>query len=186
MEDIAALKKTARKQAYTRRKAAMGPDRNRKAVAHLLTHLKPLKGKIIAGYMAIRSEVDPLDAMTELTRSGPVCVPVVVGAGQALEFRQWTPGCAMEKGAFGAMIPLKSAVLVPEVIILPLVAFDPSGIRLGYGGGFYDRTLQALRANGPLHTVGFAFQAQQSDALPSEPTDQRLDCIVTDQGTLRF
>ena len=89
-------------------------------------------------------------------------------------------------GAFGALIPVNAPVLVPQVIILPLVAFDLNGIRLGYGGGFYDRTLQALRAKGSLHTVGFAYAAQQSDALPSDATDQRLDAIVTERGVRVF
>ena len=186
MDDTAALKETARKQAYARRKLAQDADKNRAAVDHLLAHLAPMAGKTVAGYMAIRTEVDPLQAMRELAGSGPVCVPVVTGAGQALEFHQWTPGCAMEKGAFGAMIPVGAPVLVPQVIILPLVAFDLVGTRLGYGGGFYDRSLQILRARGPLYTVGFAYQAQQSDPLPREPTDQRLDAVVTEQGVRVF
>lgn len=186
MDDTAALKETARKQAYVRRKLAQDAGKNRAAVDHLLAHLAPLAGKTVAGYMAIRTEIDPLQAMSELARSGQVCVPVVTGAGQALEFRQWTPGCAMEKGAFGAMIPLKAPVLVPEVIILPLVAFDQAGTRLGYGGGFYDRTLQGLRQNGRLHCVGFAYEAQLSKGLPVEQNDQRLDAIVTEQGVRVF
>ena len=76
--------------------------------------------------------------------------------------------------------------LVPQVLIVPLVAFDRSGGRLGYGGGFYDRTLELLRAAGPIFAVGFAYAAQEAEALPLEPTDQPLDVIVTDAEVLRF
>ena len=74
--------------------------------------------------------------------------------------------------------------MVPQILIVPLVAFDMHGGRLGYGGGFYDRTLQILRAQGPVLAVGFAFEAQQADDLPLESTDQPLDLIVTDAGVL--
>jgi len=76
--------------------------------------------------------------------------------------------------------------LVPEVVIVPLVAFDASGYRLGYGGGFYDRTLELLRANGPVLAVGFAYAAQELPAVPVEPTDQPLDAILTERGLTKF
>ncbi|MDH3263737.1 MAG: 5-formyltetrahydrofolate cyclo-ligase, partial [Paracoccaceae bacterium] len=75
--------------------------------------------------------------------------------------------------------------LVPEVLVVPLVAFDRRGYRLGYGGGFYDRTLEHLRAEGPALAIGFAWAAQEDPALPVEPTDQRLDLIVTERETIR-
>ena len=83
------------------------------------------------------------------------------------------------------MIPEDGDWLVPALVIVPMLAFDARGYRLGYGGGFYDRTLEALRVRGPVTAVGFAYADQQVDAVPIEPTDQRLDLIVTERGILR-
>ena len=84
------------------------------------------------------------------------------------------------------MIPAEGAWVEPEVLIVPLLAFDARGYRLGYGGGFYDRTLEALRARRPTLAVGFAFAAQEVAEVPTEPTDQRLDAIVTEEGMRPF
>ena len=84
------------------------------------------------------------------------------------------------EGAFRAMIPAEPEWMVPEIVIAPLVAFDRNGGRLGYGGGFYDRTLEGLRATAPTMAAGFAFAAQEADELPLEPTDQPLDLIITE------
>ncbi len=134
----------------------------------------------LAGYMPLRTEIDPLPAMA--AHQGTVCVPVIMGAGQPLRFREWSPGSAMIPGEFGAAIPAEGAWVVPQVLIVPLVGFDARGYRLGYGGGFYDRTLEGLRARGPVLAVGFAFSAQEMDEVPIEPTDQKLDVIVTERG----
>lgn len=151
---------------------------------HLRTELAPWHGKVLAGYMPMRSEIDPLPAMSDW--AGPVCVPVVVERAAPLRFRRWTPEARMVPGNFGALIPESGDWLVPEVLIVPLVAFDRRGGRLGYGGGFYDRTLQALRAHGPVAAIGFAFAAQEVPDVPTEPTDQPLDLIVTESGRIAF
>src|SRR5690606_13206435 len=116
--------------------------------------LAPHRGKVLAGYMAMRTEIDPTPAMA--AHDGPGCVPVIVAAGQPLRFRQWSPGCRMVAGTFGALVPEEGAWLEPEVLIVPLLSFDRRGFRLGYGGGFYDRTLEGLRARHPVLAVGFA------------------------------
>jgi 5-formyltetrahydrofolate cyclo-ligase len=113
-----------------------------------------------------------------------VAVPVIAGAGLPLRFALWEPGCALVEGPFRALVPARVEWMVPEILIVPLVAFDVGGGRLGYGGGFYDRTLEGLRAARPTLAVGFAYAAQETDALPLEPTDQRLDLIVTENGVL--
>ncbi|MEL6839369.1 MAG: 5-formyltetrahydrofolate cyclo-ligase, partial [Pseudomonadota bacterium] len=115
---------------------------------------------------------------------GPVGMPVIMGAGQPLRFRSWEPGCSLIKGEFGAMIPKTGDWMTPEIVIVPLVAFDRRGGRLGYGGGFYDRTLQQLRSVRPTMAIGFAYAAQEDDALPLEQTDQPLDLIVTEYGVI--
>ena len=179
MNDLTEVKTQARRAAFARRKAAHEvalPG----AAAHLSEVLAGYRGVPLAGYMAIRSEIDPLPAMEEAAAHGPVCVPVIQGAGLALKFARWSPGCTLKDGPFGAMIPELDDFFEPEIVIVPLVAFDRRGGRLGYGGGFYDRTLEMLRAKRPTLAIGFAYAAQEARALPLEPTDQPLDMIVTE------
>ena len=140
---------------------------------------------IIAGYRPIRTEIDPTPAMEALHAAGArLCVPVIEAAGRPLKFREWTPGCAMEAGPFGAEVPAAGEWLEPEVLIVPLVGWDREGWRLGYGGGFYDRTLELLRAKRPTLAIGFAYAAQELDAAPREVTDQQLDAVVTETGLI--
>lgn len=173
----------ARKLAFAARKAAFAAGQGQ-AGEILADFLADHRGRALAGYMAMRTEIDPLAAM--LAHQGPVCVPVIIAAGQALRFREWSPGCRMEMGAFGAEIPAEGAWIEPEVLIVPLVGFDARGFRLGYGGGFYDRTLQALRAKRETLAVGFAFAAQELPEVPIDEFDQRLDVMVTETGVRRF
>jgi 5-formyltetrahydrofolate cyclo-ligase len=187
MSDVkAALRQTA----YAARKAAFATRAEAGAVAaataHLLAEIGPAQGRIITGYMPIRTELDPLPAMTALHEGGArIAVPVIAGKGQPLDFREWSPGCALVEGPFGAMIPEAGDWLVPDTLIVPLVGFDAACNRLGYGGGFYDRTLARLQANAPVRKIGFAFAAQQLPPLPLEPTDIALDAVVTETGILR-
>jgi 5-formyltetrahydrofolate cyclo-ligase len=134
--------------------------------------------------MAMRTEIDPTSAMEEAAARGTVGVPVIIGTGQPLKFRTWEPDCTLIKGEFGAMIPEAGDWMTPQIVIVPLVAFDRNGGRLGYGGGFYDRTLELLRARQPTLAVGFAYTAQEDADLPLEATDQPLDLIVTEQGII--
>ena len=184
MPDIATKKATARKMAFARRAAAHTEQANQAGTRHLLDFLTRFRGQEISGYMAIRTEIDPASAMSEMAKYGPVGVPVIVGPGLALEFHRWEPGIAMTVGPFGARVPIHTEIVVPKVIVLPLVAFDRSGSRLGYGGGFYDRTLELLRQSRPVIAVGFAYSAQETDQLPVEPTDQKLDAVVTESGVI--
>lgn len=183
MKDLTDLKKAARAEAFAARKLAFARGQGQ-AAEILADVLAPHRDRPLAGYMPMRTEIDPLPAMAAHT--GPVGVPVILGPGQALKFREWTPGCAMIAGDFGALIPQDGVWIDPEVVIVPLVAFDAQGYRLGYGGGFYDRTLEGLRARRPTLAIGFAFAAQEMAAVPLEPTDQRLDAIVTEQGVRWF
>lgn len=178
MTDAAARKAEARKAAFARRKAAHGLGGDGAAQRRLAQLLRPHAGKVLSGYMPIRTEIDPVPVMTAW--DGPVCVPVIVGPGQPLAFHRWIPGCEMTDGPFGARVPAEAVPLVPEVLIVPLVAFDRNGWRLGYGGGFYDRTLARLRASGQVVAVGFAYAAQETRDLPKDTTDARLDAVVTE------
>ncbi|MFN4156336.1 MAG: 5-formyltetrahydrofolate cyclo-ligase [Paracoccaceae bacterium] len=179
----AAVKAAARLAAFAARKAGFAAGQGQ-AAELLADVLAAERGRVLAGYMPMRTEIDPLPAM--VAHQGPVGVPVIVGPAQALRFREWSPGCAMVAGEFGALIPEDGAWVEPVVLIVPLLAFDARGYRLGYGGGFYDRTLEGLRARHPVLAVGFGFAAQEVEAVPVEATDQRLDMIVTEQGVRRF
>lgn len=184
--DLTALKSTARKAAFARRKEAKSTDADAAAVAHLLEAVLPHKGRAMAGYMPIRTEIDPLPVMAAMAAFGPVCVPVIEASGLPLQFHRWEPGCEMVEGTFGAFVPTEPELVVPEVVIVPLLAFNRQGGRLGYGGGFYDRTLEGLRARGVVVAIGYAFAAQETSNLPLEATDQPLDMIVTEVGLLRM
>ncbi len=183
MTDLIGLKAEARKAAFAARKEAFARGQGQ-AAEILADFLAGQAGKVLAGYMPMRTEIDPLPAMA--AHQGPVGVPVILGPGQALKFREWSPGCAMQEGAFKAYIPVEGAWVEPEVVIVPLVAFDARGYRLGYGGGFYDRTLEGLRARHAVVAVGFAFDAQEMPQVPIEDTDQKLDFIVTESGVRAF
>jgi 5-formyltetrahydrofolate cyclo-ligase len=172
-------KAAARQAAFAARKTAFAAGQG-DAAQHLIAALEPHRGKVLSGYMPMRTEIDPLPAMA--AHQGLVGVPVIIGKGMALRFRQWTPDVEMVEGAFKAMIPATGDWVTPQVLIVPLLAFDARGYRLGYGGGFYDRTLQGLRATGPVLAIGFAFAAQEVSAVPIDATDQRLDMIVTEKG----
>ncbi len=180
---VTEAKARARAAAYIRRKAAFAAGQGG-ACDHLAGALAGYSGQVVAGYMPMRTEIDPLPAMA--THIGPLCVPVIVARGAALRFRHWTPDCVLEPGAFGALIPTSGDWLVPTVLIVPLLAFDARGYRLGYGGGFYDRTLATLRKGGPVTAIGYAFADQEVPEVPIDATDARLDAVVTEQGLRQF
>jgi 5-formyltetrahydrofolate cyclo-ligase len=140
----------------------------------------------VAAYWPMRSEADPRPMLRVLHAQGrSLCLPVVVARSVPLGFRLWTPDTPMVPGGFGVLVPEADRPVVPAVLVVPLLAFDRAGYRLGYGGGFYDRTLAALRAAGPVQAVGFAWAAQEVAAVPRTIDDQRLDIIVTETETIR-
>jgi 5-formyltetrahydrofolate cyclo-ligase len=177
------VKAQARSEAYARRAEAFAAGQGQ-AAEILADFLAAHRGRTLSGYMPMRTEIDPLPAMA--AHQGPVGVPVIVAKATPLRFREWSPGCRMVEGAFKAMIPEEGAWLEPEVLIVPMLAFDARGYRLGYGGGFYDRTLEGLRARGPVVAVGFAFAAQEVDEVPTDAFDQRLDVVVTEKSVTVF
>ncbi|MEQ6247311.1 5-formyltetrahydrofolate cyclo-ligase [Sulfitobacter sp. HNIBRBA3233] len=180
---LAARKDAARKAAFARRKPLF--DNAPAAQSGYLSEvLAGYRGVPLSGYMPIRTEIDPRDAMAEAAARGPVGVPVIVGAGQPLRFARWEPDMPMRDGPFGASIPQEPAYFEPEILIVPLLAFSRAGGRLGYGGGFYDRTLEGLRAKRATLAIGFAFAGQEDPSLPLEPLDQPMDLIVTEAGVI--
>ncbi|HEY6919192.1 MAG TPA: 5-formyltetrahydrofolate cyclo-ligase [Tabrizicola sp.] len=177
------IKAAARAEAFARRAEAFAAGQGQ-AAEILADFLAPHRGKVLSGYMPMRSEIDPLPAMA--VHQGPVGVPVIVAKATPLRFREWSPGCKLVEGTFKALVPEEGAWLEPEVVIVPMLAWDRRGYRLGYGGGFYDRTLELLRARGRVLAVGFAFAAQEVEAVPTDAFDQRLDAVVTEKGVTVF
>lgn len=188
MTEYAETKAALRKQVFARRKAAHAAAGEAALAArdHFLAGRMHVGAQVISAYRPILSEIDVTPLMLALFAAGHrLCVPVIQGKGLPLKFREWTPDSQMITGEFGAEIPAEGDWLEPELLIAPLVAFDAKGWRLGYGGGFYDRTLALLRSKRPTRAVGFAYTVQEVQDVPTEPTDQPLDAIVTERGVIR-
>ena len=183
MNDLAQIKVAARKAGFARRKVAFG-EQSGGAAGHLSALLAGYRGVPMSGYMPIRTEIDPLPSMAKISFYGKVGVPVIQGANEPLLFAAWTPRIEMIEGQFGAKVPLSKNFFTPELLIVPLVAFDRKGGRVGYGGGFYDRTLEKLKMDKPVLAVGFAYSCQEIERVPLEKTDQRLDFVVTEKDVL--
>jgi len=185
------LKSILREQMFARRRVAHAADIaangaiSRAAMDYFLAASFHIGVEVISGFCPIRTEINPTPLMEYLHSAGHrLCVPVIEGRGMALKFREWHPDSQMIQGPFGALVPARGRWLKPRLLITPLLAFDADGWRLGYGGGFYDRTLELLRAARHTQAVGFAYSAQQVDAVPREATDQPLDAIVTELGLM--
>ena len=187
-----ALKANLRREASARRRQAHAahPQAGLALMQHFKGAIQAPAGAAISGFWPMGDEIDISPLLSQLHGGGhPIGLPVVVGKGQPLIFRTWHPGLALVAGGFKTEVPPPSAPeLVPEVLIVPLLAFDSEGYRLGYGGGFYDRTLEKLRkARGkrPL-AVGVAFSAQHVARVPRDHYDQPLDWIVTEKNAQAF
>lgn len=141
---------------------------------------------VVSGYMPIGSELDCRLLLQQLAAANvPLCLPVVAERGAPLVFRRWAPGDRLASGVWGiAEPPADAPEVTPDVLLVPMLAYDRSGNRLGYGGGYYDRTLRALRAAGEVVAIGLAFAGQLRDKLPVTDSDQPLDWIVTEIGVV--
>jgi 5-formyltetrahydrofolate cyclo-ligase len=187
-----ALKANLRREAGARRKQAHAahPHAGLAWMQHFKQAVEVPAGAAVSGFWPMGEEIDVRPLLMQLHASGhPIGLPVVVKKGEPLIFRQWHPAMALVSGGFGTEVPPHSAPEVaPQVLIVPLLAFDAEGYRLGYGGGFYDRTLDKLRtgsAADPL-AVGVAFSAQHVMRVPRDDYDQPLDWIVTEKAAHHF
>ena len=159
------------------------------ALAHFREHIDLAPGGALSAYLPVRAEFDPSPILRYAhSRGCPTCLPVVLGRGRPLAFRRWAPGEPLVDGTFGIAVPPPEAgTLDPAILIVPMLAFDDEGYRLGYGGGFYDRTLALRRARGPAAlAVGVAFAGQRVDRVPRSAEDEGLDWIVTEEGAQAF
>ena len=150
--------------------------------------IERLAGRIVSGYMPIRDELDPLPLMTALAASGRVLtLPVIETKWAPLIFRSWSLGEPLRTASFGLRVPLATAPsLEPEILLVPMTAFDSAGYRIGYGGGYYDRTLALFRANRKVTAIGIAFDEQEVPMFRHEAHDQRMDFLVTPTGVRTF
>ncbi|MCF8199233.1 MAG: 5-formyltetrahydrofolate cyclo-ligase [Sulfuritalea sp.] len=149
--------------------------------ARLAALLMPLPAQTLAFCAPFRGEFDarPLASLL-IERDWRVAMPIIETNDTPMRFRGWTPTCAMDVDQFGIPIPAGGNTLVPNIILLPLVAFDPQGYRLGYGGGYFDRTLAAMVPR-PL-AIGVGFEFARVDDIGPQPHDIRLDAVVTETG----
>jgi 5-formyltetrahydrofolate cyclo-ligase len=143
---------------------------------------------VVAAYWPFRSEIDPRPLMLALHAKGHrIVLPVVVRKAVPLAFRLWGPGAHLVKHGLGGLVPdIGAPELEPDTLLVPMLAFDDAGYRLGYGGGFYDRTLEQLRAAGSVRAIGLAYEAQRVASVPREATDQQLDALLTEAGVTHF
>ena len=183
-------KRAERTRALARRSAAYaqhGKGAGLRLAEHGIGFLKPSAGLIVSGFSAIKDEIDAGPLLERLASEGfRLALPVMQGKGKPLLFRAWAPGDAMGSGTWGIAEPLPSrAALEPDIVLVPLLAFDAQGYRLGYGGGFYDRSLAGLRAKKPIVAVGIAYDELKVDAVPHLDYDQRIDWVLTPSGPLR-
>lgn len=141
-----------------------------------------------SGFWPLEGEIDVRPLMTTLQARGWACaLPVVMGRGRPLAFRRWRDGDPLEARPFGLREPAPGAPeATPRLVLVPMVAFDAAGTRLGHGAGYYDMTLAALRAAGPVMAVGVARDAQEAESLPRAPHDERLDALVTPTRVMVF
>lgn len=188
--EISRLKAAFRQDAQASRRALVaGLDVGAAALAlagHVGAALEGRAPGIVTGFLAIGDEIDTEPALATLAERGwQRALPVVVGRGQALEFRAWAPGDALEDGPLRTRHPAAAAAVAPDVLLVPLLAFDKAGMRMGWGGGFYDRTLTGLRAANPeVVAIGVGFAGQAVDKVPSGPHDVALDAVATEAGVM--
>lgn len=165
--------------------AAAGPR-----LAAQIAHLGPFRaGATVAAFHPTGAEIDVLPALGWFAGRGhATALPVVPGRGQPLRFRTWTPGDPLVRGVLDIPVPEPAAPeLVPEILLVPLLAFDRSGFRLGYGGGYYDRTLATLRSGHRfVLAIGVGFACQEVPDVPHDATDARLDALATESWAMRF
>ncbi len=138
---------------------------------------------VVAGYVAAGDEIDPQGLLFQLAARGhPLCLPVVLARDAPLQFQRYRPGDRLVSGAYGIPVPAGAVQSpVPDIVLVPLVGFDRRGGRLGQGGGYYDRSLPALRRENPrLLAIGLAFSVQEVASVPRASTDAAVDLVITE------
>jgi len=147
----------------------------------------PVKtGLVVSGYSPMKSEIDPQPLMRKLSEAGAkLALPTVIGRDQPLIMRAWSFGEPLVAGVWGIREPKPDAPeVLPDILLVPLLAFDRAGHRIGYGAGYYDLTINRLRAMKTITAAGLAFAVQEIEAVPTTPRDARLDLVLTERETI--
>jgi 5-formyltetrahydrofolate cyclo-ligase len=187
MNYLTEIKATARKSAAKVRTSAhnIQKDDAPLALAGCIFPVQPFADrKIVSAFYPYKSEIDTRPLLGRLAGEGwTTCLPIVIALGEPLIFRRWMPGQPTVPGMWDIPQPTDDSPLIePDVLLVPMMAFDRYGFRLGYGGGFYDRTLQELRAKKSIVAIGVAYAAQEVDSVPHDAHDQPLDYVLTEKG----
>jgi len=188
MTDVASEKKQMRFEAIALRDALPREARQdaAEAIAARPFPLKIRAGVIVSGFMPMKSEINPLPLLRRLEEMGArIALPVIGGRGKPLVMRQWSFGEPLAAGVWGIREPKSEASEVdPDMLLVPLLAFDRAGYRVGYGGGYYDMTVTALRAKKQVTAIGIAFAAQEVRQVPRTERDVRLDLVLTEREAI--
>jgi 5-formyltetrahydrofolate cyclo-ligase len=189
-DSLSELKSIIRRHAVTRRDA-LPADLRAKAAETIAAGPFPLTvapGMIVSGFSPLKTEINPIPLMRKLAAAGAqLALPVVAGRGKPLIMRAFAFGDALASGQWGIREPKPEAAQVaPDILLVPLLAFDRDGQRIGYGAGYYDMTIAALRAKKPIVAVGIAYAAQEIAAVPVTPRDARLDLVLTEREVIDF
>lgn len=188
MSSIVARKRRLRTEARKRRdEAAAKGDIGARLIDLFEQHVSLPRDITISGYYPVGSEANILPLLNALQQKGlDLSLPVVDKSHSPLIFRRWDEATEMQEGAFGILEPTPDAASVyPGLMLIPLLAFDRQGNRLGYGGGFYDLSIRSIREQQPVYALGVAFAAQEVTAVPCDKNDTTLDGILTEKGVIR-
>lgn len=164
------------------------PDWAEEAAEIFLDVVKPSAGQIVALYFPMGKEIDPTPIAEKLWQQNiKTALPIIQGKATPLLFGEWEKATALTLSSFGTQEPANSVIVKPDIVVVPLLAFDQTGNRMGFGQGHYDATLKSLRAEKDILAVGLAYSTQAVLlALPTEPHDEKLDLVVTEQRIFDF
>ena len=179
-----------RKEMIARRDALLPADRQQAAEAIAARDFPVAvgSGAVVSGFMPLKCEINPLPLLRKLAAAGArLALPAIAGRGRPLCMRAYAFGDALDSGQWGIREPMPDAPEVdPDILLVPLLAFDRRGHRLGFGAGYYDMTLTALRARKPIVAIGLGFAAQEILDVPITPRDVRLDLMLTEEDVIDF
>jgi 5-formyltetrahydrofolate cyclo-ligase len=188
VNSVSTAKDTLRHELVTRRDGLPADERKAaaEAVAARAFPVAITPGAIVSGFMPLKSEINPLPLMQKLSAAGAqLALPAIAGRGKPLIMRAWQFGAPLDRGQWGIREPTKDAPEVdPDILLVPLLAFDREGFRVGYGAGYYDMTIHRLRGLKSVTAVGIAFAAQEVPDVPTTPRDERLDLVLTEREVI--
>jgi 5-formyltetrahydrofolate cyclo-ligase len=187
---VSEFKATIRRDATTRRNA-MPADERAQAAETIAARPFPVlvaPGMLVSGFMPLKTEINPLPLMRKLAGAGArLALPVIDGRGKPLIMRAFAFGDALNSGQWGIKEPKpEAAEVAPDILLVPMLAFDRDGNRIGYGAGYYDMTIARFRAVKPVVAVGIAYAAQEIEQVPVTQRDARLDLVLTERGVIDF